>query len=101
MDFIVTSPTIKKILLYRENVVAAYLSIERATRTTQSNLRIGEAPKTATPSEFCDAGFLDFLTLYEEFYADIISKPEITGQLHLSLAFEQVARYDLSGHFGG
>ena len=94
MDFVVACRTIKKIVLRRENVLAAYLSLERALQTKQWNLKVDEEQEFAAPVTFHAAEFAEFRQTYDEFYDGVIARLEATGQRYLPV--KNTALHDLA-----
>ena len=94
MDFVVACRTIKKIVLRRENVLAAYLSLERALQTKQWNLKVDEEQEFAAPVTFHAAEFAEFRQIYDEFYEGVIARLEATGQRCLPV--KNIALHDLA-----
>src|SRR5215469_7670656 len=91
LDKLIANPDVKKIVLYRRNVLARYSSTVIARKTKKYSRKawrgdVPEAPKVA----FDEALFLRYQRKYVKFYEKIVSKLNATGQAFYFVNYEDI-----------
>lgn len=90
LDQIIKDSSIRKIVLYRRNVLANFASALVARKTGKYSLRegmpVGDVPKVRFNAE----RFSRFHDRYTEFFGDIIDRLNAQGQAHYFINYEDI-----------
>jgi LPS sulfotransferase NodH len=95
LDKIIRTTAIRKIVLYRRNVLANYASLLSARATGRFGLRDRTVAEARPLIQFKEKPFLRFHNKYQEFYSNVTAQIGAAAQEFLFYCYEDVANSKL------
>ena len=90
LDRIVDDPAIRKVVLYRRNVLANFSSALVARRTGKYSLREGKESGSVPRVKFKPGRFMKFHNRYTEFFGGIVDRLNASGQNFYFVNYEDI-----------